>query len=278
MHSQSRLALISAPTPSSGVGVAHGEGDVGAGGGERASGLDADARRAARDDHALVPQVDACDHFGSGGRGGEGTGDAALGHGRACDRCPRDAAVRGRTARGIRPPARWRRAHHSPVPRPADACWIAPTRARACCSVIVHSGRPRPRKAIAQLGAATRLRGRERVSSAPTGVAAGVRRPVVGGRLVRAVALLRSMRVCLPSPHIPLSGESTRGARESALAATRLPYSRPLTRTVRVGLAEGSLAPGRSRWLRAADPVLGPIAHRRPRAATRRTGGAGKQR
>ena len=52
--------------PLAGVGVAHGERDFGARAGQRAGGLDPDARRAAGDDRALAREVDAGDHLGGG--------------------------------------------------------------------------------------------------------------------------------------------------------------------------------------------------------------------
>ena len=58
-----------------GLGVAHGERDLGSRAGERSRGLHADARRAAGDDRAPAGQVDSLGHLGGGRVGAEGRGD-----------------------------------------------------------------------------------------------------------------------------------------------------------------------------------------------------------
>ena len=50
-----------------GVDIADGERDRGSGGGQDACGLDADPRRAARDDRALAGEIDALHHLGRRG-------------------------------------------------------------------------------------------------------------------------------------------------------------------------------------------------------------------
>ena len=70
--------MMSSAVAAPAVGVADGEGHLGAGAGERPGGLDADAGRAAGDDRALAGQVDAGDDLGGGGLGAERCGDASV--------------------------------------------------------------------------------------------------------------------------------------------------------------------------------------------------------
>ena len=156
---------------------------------------------------------------------------------------------------------------------------------RSSAAVVQHHDRAQPLPHVMQviglrerrrprLASATRLRGRERCDRGLQGLRwTSVRRPVVVKVLATSRPWCSAARSgCHRRRTVPSSGESACGARETALAAMRLLWSRPLTCMLRVGLAEGLLAPGRSRWAAVDDRVVGPIAHLRPRAATRRDG------
>jgi hypothetical protein len=111
-----------------------------------------------------------------------------------------------------------------------------------------------PRRRSRRGGAATRRGGGSACHRGLQGLRRmSVHRPVVG----RGVAT-SSRRGAPPldaglptvAAHPLIRRARLRRARESALAAMRLVWSRSLTCMVRLGLAGGSLAPGRSRWLR----------------------------